>query len=349
MLTFGVLGPLEVMRDGCAVHVNGPKQRALLATLLLRANTVVPVSVIVARLWGEDPPSAGRKSVQMYVLRLRRVLDDGAVIETHPDGYLLRVRHEALDLTRFRYAVRAARSAQPRDALALLGRALSCWRGPMLDDIDSESLHREDVPPLVEELLRVQERFFDVSLALGRHLEAIGGLVRVTQEHPWHEAFWSQLVTALHRAGRRADALQTYRTVRRRFAEELGVEPGARLRQAHQAALTAEDPFEPAPPLAVAQLPGDVNRFIGRHEVIAGLDELAFAADADRNIVISGPPGVGKTTLAVHLAHRWRACARVSKRIAASWTPRRPGRSRRGRVRCSWPGRAPRPRPAAAG
>ncbi len=306
MLTFGVLGPLQVLRDGHALLVNGPKQRALLATLLLRANTVVPVSVLVSRLWDEDPPPAGRKSVQMYVLRLRRVLGDAALIETHPDGYLLRVRHEALDLTRFRDAVRAARTAEPRDELRLLEQALRCRRGGVLDDVASESLHREEVPALAEELLRVRERFFDVSLRLGRHREVVGELVSVTEEHPWHETFWAQLVTALHRSGRRADALRTYRIVHDRFVEELGIEPGTRLRQAQQDALGAEA-GEPARPAVVAQLPGDVHRFIGRDDAIARLDEFAATPGGNRNIVISGAPGVGKTTLAVHVAHRWRA------------------------------------------
>lgn len=305
MLVFGVLGPLVVMRDGRAEHLNGPKLRILLATLLLRANAVVPVSVIVRRLWEEDPPPTGRKTVQMYVLRLRRLLDD-AVIETYPDGYLLRVGSEALDLARFRRSVRAARAASPNDELELLGAALRCWRGPVLEDVLSESLHREDVFPLVEELLRVQERFFDVSLELGRHRDVIGDLVRLTEEHPWHEAFWAQLITALHHTGRRADALQAYRTVRRRMTAELGVEPGAHLRQVHQAVLLADTAGTPPLP-AVAQLPSDVRRFIGRAAAIARLDELAFApGGADRNIVITGPPGIGKTALAVHVAHRWR-------------------------------------------
>lgn len=307
MLTFGVLGPLEVRRDGRAVHVNGPKLRALLATLLLRPNTAVPVSLIITRLWDGDPPPASRKTVPMYVLRLRRLLDDDAVIETHPEGYLLRLPLDALDLTRFRSAVRSARSAEPPDELALLSKALHWWRGPVLDDIASESLHREDVPPLAEELLRVRERFFDVSLELGRHREVIGDLVRATEEHPWHEGFWAQLVTALHHAGRRADALQTYRIVRRRFVDELGVEPGTRLQRAHQAVLAAEDSAGPVALPAVSQLPGEMTGFIGRSDVIARLDELALGAGGGSNIVISGPPGVGKTTLAVHVAHRWRS------------------------------------------
>lgn len=307
MLTFGVLGPLQVSRDGCAVYVNGPKQRALLATLLLRVNTVVLKSVIVDRLWGADAPPAGRTSVQMYVLRLRRMLGDGAVIETHPDGYLLRVPRDALDLTRFRDAVRAAAGAAGEDERALLGEAVRCWRGPVLPDVVSESLHREDVPPLSEELMRARERFFDVSLELGHHSEVIGELVRVTEEHPWHETFWAQLVEALHLGGRRADALRVYRRVRRRFTEELGVEPGARLRRAHQTALTAGDGGDPVPSHVIAQVPGGVSRFVGREDAIARLDELAFGPGAaDRTIVISGPPGVGKTSLAVHVAHRWR-------------------------------------------
>lgn len=307
MLTFGVLGPLEVWRDGSAVPVNGPKLRALLATLLVRANTVVPVSVIVSRLWDEGSAPARRSTVQMYVLRLRRLLGDGgAVIETHTDGYLLRVGARSLDLVRFREAVGAARSAHPRDELVLLGEALRCGRGPVLGDVMSESLHREDVPPLAEELLRVRERFFEASLEQGRHREVIGDLVRATEEHAWHEAFWAQLVTALHRSGRRADALKTYRTVRRKLADELGVEPGIQLQRAHRLALTGENP-EPvvSVPAAVAQLPADVNRFVGRADVVARLDELV-EAPGEGNIVISGPPGVGKTTLAVHVAHRWR-------------------------------------------
>ncbi|KJK41954.1 hypothetical protein UK23_39470 [Lentzea aerocolonigenes] len=303
MLAFGVLGPLSVERDGHAVPLKGPKLRVLLATLLLRANSVVLLPTIIDRLWDGVPPPAGRTSVPMYVLRLRRALgeDDDAVIETRPDGYLLRIRPQALDLTRFRDAVRSARTADGAGELALLTEALRCWRGPALQDVPSQSLHRDDVPALAEELQEARERFFDACLALGRAREIIGDLVRATEEQPWHEAYWAQLVTALSRTGRRADALRTYREIRGRFVDELGVEPGTRLQLAHQAALTVDIP-DAAPPV-IAQLPGDLRRFIGRAAAIKHLDRLT--AGDERNIVISGPPGVGKTSLAVHVAHRW--------------------------------------------
>ncbi len=303
-VSFGVLGPLWVVRDGQVVQLNAPKLRVLLAALLLRANLPVPVETLADWLWGEDHSSAARKSTQMYVLRLRRVLGDEVVIETHPHSYLLRVRPDQLDLLRFRRLTREAGSGGAADERRLLAEALACWRGPPLEDVECELMRRDEIPQLEEERLRVQERFFEVSLQLGGHRDVLGELVRLTEQHPWQESFWAHLLVALHGTGRRAEALETYQKLRRRFVDELGVEPGAQVRQAHRSILDDEGSGSGAPEPAVWQLPGDVARFVGRK---AAIGELSRMTSARRDIVISGPPGVGKTTLAVHVAHLWAA------------------------------------------
>lgn len=320
-LGFGVLGPLEVVHDGEPLTINAPKLRIVLATLLLQANTTVSVDRLGERLWGENLPSTARKTAQLFVQRLRRVLGEDttseALIQTRPDGYLIMVRPDQLDLLRYRQLVDGARQAERSgDLLTELSRlndALACWRGSALSDVPSESLHREDVMQLAEERLRAQERRMQISLELGRHREVISELVRLTKEHPWQESFWVQLITALRRSNRMADALNTYRVVHRMFSEELGIEPGPRLQRIHHTVLaeesettTAAEPEVPAeqdpPPLTVCQLPADVDRFVGRGDAITRLI-TGVEDESRRNVVISGPPGVGKTALAVHVAH----------------------------------------------
>ncbi|MBP2322204.1 DNA-binding SARP family transcriptional activator [Kibdelosporangium banguiense] len=302
-LGFGVLGAIEVTRAGSPVTINGPKLRVLLAALLLRANTTVSVDRIAHRLWGDLPPATAKKNIQVYALRLRRALGDetGSVIETQPDGYLIRLRPEQLDLLRFRSLTDAARDAGDLDAeLDLLTEALSCWRGPALSDVPSESLRQDEVVQLEEARLRAEERRVDISLELGRHGEVLGELTRLTHDHPWQESFWAQLITAQHRSGRLGDALASYRKVHRILAEDLGISPGPRLQAAHRAVLDgpAVETVRPASP-TVCQLPSDVDRFVGREDLI---DRLT-GPSRRRNVVISGPPGVGKTALAVHVAH----------------------------------------------
>ncbi|ALG15163.1 AfsR/SARP family transcriptional regulator [Kibdelosporangium phytohabitans] len=308
-LRFGVLGPLQVTSAGEPVTINGPKLRILLAALLVRANTAVTVDRLAERLWGESPPATARKSTQVYALRLRRALGDesGSVIETQPDGYLIRLRTEQLDLLRFRALTDAARDAgqrgDPGAELDLLTEALACWRGRPMSDIPSESLLQGEAVELEEARLGAAERRVDISLELGRHSEVLGDLTRLTHDHPWKESFWAQLITAQHRSGRLGDALTTYRKVHRILAEELGISPGPRLRAAHRALLgepsgPAARPARPAPPVPY-QLPPDLDRFVGRADL---LDRLTGPAPW-RNVVISGPPGIGKTALAVHAAH----------------------------------------------
>jgi DNA-binding SARP family transcriptional activator/tetratricopeptide (TPR) repeat protein len=317
-LSFGVLGPLEVVRDGQPVAINAPKLRVVLATLLLRANTTVPVDRLGERLWGEELPSTARKTAQLFVMRLRRVLGDESglspLIHTRPDGYLIDVEPHQLDLLRYRRQAEEARKAQQvGDRLTELNRlndALACWRGAALSDVPSESLHREDVMQLAEDRLRLQERRMQVSLDLGRHREIISELIQLTNDHPWHEAFWVQLIMALHRSDRLADALDTYRTVHRLFANELGIEPGPRLQRLHRTLLTDESEAQPEPETQerseasaqpISQLPADVHRFVGRAAAIERL--TGESSEPLGNVVISGPPGVGKTALAVHVAH----------------------------------------------
>lgn len=310
-LDFGILGTIEVTRDGDPVTLNGPKLRILLAALLLRANTTVSVDRLAERLWGEDPPATARKTIQVYTLRLRRALGDetGSMIETRPDGYLIRLRPEQLDLLRFRSLADAAREAGQRGDLGaeldLLTEALSCWRGCPLSDVPSESLRQEEAVQLEEARLRAEERRIDISLELGRHGEILGELTRLTHDHPWQESFWVQLITAQHRAGRQGDALSAYRRVHRIFAEDLGISPGPRLQAAHRAVLGGPPgPADRAAPVArpatpVYQLPPDLDRFVGRADLV----ERLTSPSRRRNTVIHGPPGVGKTALAVHVAH----------------------------------------------
>ncbi|WP_370961874.1 BTAD domain-containing putative transcriptional regulator [Amycolatopsis sp. cg9] len=305
MLSFGVLGPLQVERDGVPVAVTGPKVRALLAALLMRPNTPVSLDRLTELLWGGAPPDTARKSIQVHAVRLRRALGDG-VVETRPTGYLLRTGPGQHDLLRFRELTAAARAAdRPDTERDLLATALACWRGPVLADVPADVLSQDDLAELTEERLQAQERYFAVSLDLGHAAEITTELGRLTREHPWREAFWVSYLRALHGSGRRADALEAYRTVHRRFADELGVSPGERLRQAHQDVL-ADEPG--VPEFRPRQLPPDVTTLVGRTAVLSTLDATLGPDRAPAThppiAVVVGPAGVGKTTAAVHWAHR---------------------------------------------
>ncbi|MGX7826075.1 BTAD domain-containing putative transcriptional regulator [Actinokineospora sp. 24-640] len=284
--------------------MNGPKLRVMLAALLLRPNATVPVDRLAEELWGDEQPPTARKSTQLYAQRLRRALG-GTVIETRPDGYLLRLAPGQLDLLRFRALVEQARTAEPETERTLLAEALVHWRGAPLADVPSESLQRDQAGPLAEERLRARERYLEVSLELGRHREIVGELGALTRENPWQESFWALYILALHRSGRQADALETYRDVHRMFTDELGVAPGARLRAAHRAILTAQEeiPLTELLP-AACQLPADLPSFSGRTSDLANLDALLGDPPGHRTLVIAGPGGIGKTALAVHWAHR---------------------------------------------
>ncbi|ONI71309.1 hypothetical protein ALI144C_50725 [Actinosynnema sp. ALI-1.44] len=300
-----MLGPLEVVRDGHRVAINGPKLRVLLATLLLQANATVSMDQLGERMWGERLPPTARKSIQLYVMRLRRVLGDDSLIETRPDGYLIAVQSDQVDLLRFRQLVAAARTAARTgdldDELSKLDDALACWRGPALSDVPSESLQREAVAELAEDRLRTAERRIRVHLDLGRHREVIGELVQLTKDHPWHEQFWAQLIEALHRSDRLADALDTYRTVHRKFRDDLGIAPGPHLQRVQRTILAGRSDPQPVLTTPINQLPAALRGFVGREDTAARLIDMPGPIT-----VVSGPPGVGKTAFTLHVAHQLR-------------------------------------------
>ncbi|GAA3437964.1 AfsR/SARP family transcriptional regulator [Kutzneria kofuensis] len=316
-MRFRILGPLEVSLAGRPVPIRAAKHRTLLASLLLRANRVVPVDALVERLWAGNPPARARGTLQTYVLRLRQTLGDPALVRTAPEGYYIEVPPGSVDLERFRElsdeGTRAGDAGDLTAAAAALDEALQLWRGAPLADVPSEELQRNVVPQLVEQHLQVLERRIDIDLQRGRHQALIAELQSLTAKHPTREPFWGQLMLALHRSGRQADALAAYQGVAGYLADELGIDPGEPLRRLHQAMLRNDPELlapiasEAARPVVVpSQLPADIADFVGREELI---DELVARFDRGTPtgpVTVMGPPGVGKTAFVVHLAHKLR-------------------------------------------
>jgi DNA-binding SARP family transcriptional activator len=245
VVDFRVLGPLRVCVRGTEVPIHAAKQRALAAALILHANKTVVLDELSDVLWDEQPPRDVRGAIQAYVMRLRQALGHAAgqpLIRTVPGGYLLEADDEAVDLLRFyrltRQAERAATAGALRDASCCLEDALALWRGAPLVDVDSDSLHRSEIPMLREQRLLAEERRLEIELALGHHRDVIAQLNVLVAAHPLRERYWQMLMLALHQSGWRADALAAYRRARQMFSEELGIEPGEELRGLHEAVLT---------------------------------------------------------------------------------------------------------------
>ncbi|HEV8558253.1 MAG TPA: BTAD domain-containing putative transcriptional regulator [Actinophytocola sp.] len=308
---FRLLGTLEVTSAGEQRPLRTGKLRVVLATLLLRANQTVPVDELIDRLWGDTPPAAARNTAQTYVMRLRQVLGDDPrnpkLIHTLPGGYQITVTRDQLDLSRFRYLVQHAEGLEPDAATEALHEALALWRGPALADIPSESLRGDELPRLTEERLRALERRIDLDLEVGRHGDLVVELSTLTKEHPLRERFWGQLMLALFRSGRQAEALHTYREVRELLVDQLGVEPGAGLQRLHEGILRDDAQLRTGTPAPASttprQLPADVASFTGREQELAQLADLAAASGSVVISAIHGTAGVGKTALAVHFGH----------------------------------------------
>jgi DNA-binding SARP family transcriptional activator len=249
---FRILGPLEVVRSGCAVPLGGRRQRAVLALLLLEANRVVSVDRLAEDVWGGHPPHGSVTTLQSYVFRLRRALEPdrlrgaaGEVLVTKDRGYLLRVNREHLDAAIFEEAGTAGRAAldagRYTEAAQTLRQALDLWRGPVLADLADYAFARPEAARLEELRLAAVEDRIDADLALGRHQALTGELERLVGEYPLRERLHGQLMLALYRCGRQAEALAAYRRVRDLLAGELGIDPGEPLQRLHGSVL-AHDP-----------------------------------------------------------------------------------------------------------
>jgi DNA-binding SARP family transcriptional activator len=309
---FRVLGPLEVTCAGRAVPIGAGKQRVVLAALLLRAGETVSVDRLIEHLWHDRQPAGARDTLYAYVMRLRKALVAGGLparlIQTAASGYTIEVEPASLDLHRYRDLVgRAAPAATAGDLAAeaaLLRGALDLWRGEVLANVPSESLVQE-MAPLLEERLQVWERRVDVDLRLGRAGELVGPLRALVEEHPARERFWAQLMLALYRSGRQAEALDAYRTVSTFLADELGVDPGADLRSTHRAILIGEEAGVVSRPTTTpTQLPPAPPDFVGRADLVDRVCALLSGDRASAAVTVSGSPGVGKSALALRVAHR---------------------------------------------
>ncbi|WP_302893404.1 AfsR/SARP family transcriptional regulator [Actinomadura luzonensis] len=336
MTRFGLLGPLRVEGG----RPPGPaKHRALLAALLLNAPEPATADRLMSAVWDERPPASAESVLRVYVSALRKLVDG---IRTVPGGgYLIEAGPDDVDCHRFERLVAAARRerAAGRDAAAADGfrAALGLWRGQALDGVESSVLRRAYGVPLEELRLTALEERVELDLRLGRGAEVIGELRALVTAHPLRERAWVRLIDALHQAGRRSEALGAYQDARRTLVEELGLEPGADLKAAQRRVLST--PTAPASALAPAQapasvlaraavpldeLPPDISDFCGRRDVLDWIRRSVRegGGPAPVHLVLHGPPGCGKSAVAVHAAT---GIALPDGRLHASLGARPPG------------------------
>ncbi|TVL89313.1 BTAD domain-containing putative transcriptional regulator [Streptomyces sp. SAJ15] len=357
-IEFKVLGPVEAVADGRVLPLGGPKQRTLLATLILNANAAVSGERLCDAIWGETPPASAQANLRSYVAGLRRALntvaDEGRLSLGH-GGYRLLVRQGELDAHRFEELVAQGRAAltegEHRTSAARLREALELWRGGAFDRVTHHDALRIEAARLEEARMVAFEEYAEARLALGEHREATGLLREQTARHPLRESLWAKLMLAQYRCRRPGDALKSYALARAALRDELGLEPGEELRRLHRAVLTRDpalggppEPVHPARPAAVwrtvDQLPPDIADFVGRDlltsraaallEPAADSPSPTAAAEppppAGPVVVLTGPPGVGKTTLATRVAHLLRHTfpdGRLFLRLDGARGPRR--------------------------
>ncbi|MFD5919584.1 BTAD domain-containing putative transcriptional regulator [Kitasatospora sp. NPDC058201] len=325
-MEFRILGPLEVWTDdGRRARTEGAKQERMLGTLLLNAGAVVPVARLVDAVWGDEPPATAHRQVRNLAGLLRRKLaaaqDGPPVLLTDGPGYRIAPNGHQVDALTFAHRVSVARRlaehGEPAAAVEEFRSALGLWRGPVLDGL-SGSLVAAGSVALNELRLTAWENCLDLEAELGRHRQTVPELTALVAEHPLRDRLVTQLVRALHRAGRQADGLAAYRRFARQLADELGLDPGPELQLLHQE-LLKDGPAPAARPPRTrqqvprpAQLPPALATFVGRRAELGALDGLADPAGSAGSVgaagigVVTGGAGTGKTALAVHWAHQVR-------------------------------------------
>ena len=362
MMRFRLLGPLEIRAGENWRGIGAPKWRSVLAALLINPGQIVPVDVLISEVWGDEPPAKAANLISIYVLRLRRLMDDAdsALLVTRAPGYQLRVTASDTDALAFETMVRDGRKAfaegDPQGAARQLTEALALWYGQPLADVPYTPLIEAEAERLAELRLEAIELRITAELECGRYAQAVPEVGRLLADHPLREGLWLLLMRALDGAGRHAEALEAYGRARTAIADQLGVDPGVELRQLYADLLakdhaaprgtisaglvtppaaatepeTADAPdcrdrrqraergpgrarprTRPGPPVP-AQLPADIADFTGRDEQVNRLCDLLSAPRASgdpgavRIAVVAGAGGLGKTSLAIHAAHRLR-------------------------------------------
>ncbi|MFD7290836.1 BTAD domain-containing putative transcriptional regulator [Streptomyces sp. NPDC059863] len=314
-LRFSVLGPVRAWRGGEPVPPGSPQQRALLAALLLRDGRTATAGELIDALWGDDPPSQALAAVRTYASRLRKKLSSGVLV-TEAGGYAVRNRPDLLDLNVAQELAKDAEKARAagdrNQARELLNRSLELWEGETLASVPGPYAETQRAR-LEEWRLQLTETRLDLDLEVGCHAEAVSEMTVLTAAHPLRERLRELLMLALYRSGRQAEALAVYADTRRLLAEELGVDPRPELallqRRILQADAELARPVEqPAPPATFtrpAQLPATVPDFTGRVSFVRELGKRLSTVEGSVMAVsaLAGIGGVGKTTLAVHVAH----------------------------------------------
>ncbi|MGW4826621.1 BTAD domain-containing putative transcriptional regulator [Amycolatopsis japonica] len=325
-MQFRVLGNLEVAADDGRRIVLPPKLRTILALLLIQHDQVVSIARIVEELWPSGHPATALATVQTYIYQLRKLLGSGgrgggggnSLLVTEGAGYTLRVPSENIDCAVFGDLIRSAQSSftgGEYDAAArALNSALALWRASVFSDVPAGPFLDAQAVQLEEIRLQGIELQAEVYLRQGRHLEAVRDLKAMTITHPLHEGFHAKLMLALHRSGRRHEALDAYAALRQILSRDLGVEPSASVQEVHRAILAAGsgyDDFEfgamagPSQVIVPAQLPPDTADFVGRDDLLAELRRIVVGSRADvaRAVCLVGAAGTGKTVLATKFAH----------------------------------------------
>jgi DNA-binding SARP family transcriptional activator/ABC-type transport system substrate-binding protein len=245
-MDFRILGPFEVADGDRTLVVGGGRQRKLLAILLLHANEFVGSERLIDELWGERRPETAAKALQGYISQLRKALGQDVLL-TRPSGYVLRIAPGELDAHAFEQLVQQARDVEPRVAAEKLREALALWRGPALADFAYDDFARTEIERLEERRLAALEQRIEADLALGRHADVVGELAALVAREPLREGLRAQLMLALYRSGRQADALESYQEARRAFLEDLGLEPSEELQHLQRAILAHDPALGPVP------------------------------------------------------------------------------------------------------